>query len=814
MERFQLIKEFLNKNIDLSIPVLIQKIRVYHDNETNYKFLQVKLSNYSTQTVKEIVFKVNNLDTTKEEFLKWDNLRLPPNHSISNEKPIYFETNYDTGFEVTITEVKTSDNNSLKSNNNIKKIKLRKAIITSKIVLKDKEVTLPYKPLSTKQYWRCGCGHINDSKILSCTNCKIEKTKSFNVFKTTQKKVQLFGLTILSSILLVPLIIQIPNLVNDYFSDYKYVRFENGYALKEYNGDLEKVVIPNEYRNLPIVSIHSNAFIKAINIKELVLPDSLNTLPDGALACLPKIESLTLPFVGNSINYEINNKTFLDLFLQNGCDDMFSEKSYRTQFGASTYIVPESLKILTITEQAVIKNFIGFDSITTINLGPKFADYLEDLHDLPKLINVNVAQANRVFSSIDGVLYNYDKSIIYYYSNNRTDSSYSFNNNLKEISNSAFNGNVYLKQLVIPDSVRRISQGALNGINLTDLTVPFIGWDRLDNNYIAHFFADYNSIKGTTSYNNSVPSTLINITVTDTTSVISENFQFANSIESISFSSKTISIDKNAFDNLINLKSINFLDKNSNYRTVDGVLYSGDMTILIKFPVAKYTVNFAIPTSVTKIESNALQNSRYIEILSVPASVNSIEKGSFKGLSYLKAITVPFIGKTRSSNEIEGVIGHFFGQEAYFGAVEVKQVYIFGNDEKNNHSFYIPQTLKEVNVIDATQISAGAFSRVNSLSVITLNEGIKTINDLAFFATNSLLSLSIPKSVTTIGNGVFQRAGLREIFFPNAIVNMGWVQFYENANLKEIRVQFLSRPSGWNQNWNEYNYPVIWNQGS
>ena len=75
--------------------------------------------------------------------------------------------------------------------------------------------------------------------------------------------------------------------------------FEDGYSYPD-----ARLVIPSSFNGIPVTAIAENAFSENVkNVTSLVLPDSLLSVPEGALSVFldhKKIESLTLPFVGTS----------------------------------------------------------------------------------------------------------------------------------------------------------------------------------------------------------------------------------------------------------------------------------------------------------------------------------------------------------------------------------------------------------------------------------------------------------------------------------------------------------------------------------
>lgn len=86
------------------------------------------------------------------------------------------------------------------------------------------------------------------------------------------------------------------------------------------------------------------------------------------------------------------------------------------------------------------------------------------------------------------------------------------------------------------------------------------------------------------------------------------------------------------------LRAIDVSPGNSNYASVDGVLFNHDCKVILWFPLGK-TGTFTIPSTVTEIGENAFYGTR-ITGLVIPQSVTTIRRGAFAG-SALTEITLP-----------------------------------------------------------------------------------------------------------------------------------------------------------------------------
>lgn len=92
------------------------------------------------------------------------------------------------------------------------------------------------------------------------------------------------------------------------------------------------------------------------------------------------------------------------------------------------------------------------------------------------------------------------------------------------------------------------------------------------------------------------------------------------------------------FINCTNLQSITVDPGNQTYRSVDGVLFSGD--ILLRYPAGKTGSSYTIPNGTARIALSAFEGNENITSVSVPASVSRIDAFAFNGCTKLQNITI------------------------------------------------------------------------------------------------------------------------------------------------------------------------------
>ena len=70
--------------------------------------------------------------------------------------------------------------------------------------------------------------------------------------------------------------------------------------------------------------------------------------------------------------------------------------------------------------------------------------------------------------------------------------------------------------------------------------------------------------------------------------------------------------------------------ENKNFSSKDGVLFSKDKSVLIKYPMTSKNKSYTIPSSVKRIACHAfLIDKKYLRKITVPSSVKTVEDGAF-----------------------------------------------------------------------------------------------------------------------------------------------------------------------------------------
>ena len=182
-----------------------------------------------------------------------------------------------------------------------------------------------------------------------------------------------------------------------------------------------------------------------------------------------------------------------------------------------------------------------------------------------------------------------------------------------------------IKQMVkveIPDTVTEIGEYA------------FYEWKNLENVTMSSNITSIGDSAFTRCNN------LTNITIPESvTSIGTAAFGDCSSLTSITIPESVTSIGDYAFDGCNSLTNINVEKENSNYSSIDGILFNKAQTVIIKYPEEKKGTSYEIPNSVTIIGNYAFFLCSSLTNITIPEGVTSIGDCAFCSCSNLTSIT-------------------------------------------------------------------------------------------------------------------------------------------------------------------------------
>jgi len=221
-----------------------------------------------------------------------------------------------------------------------------------------------------------------------------------------------------------------------------------------------------------------------------------------------------------------------------------------------------------------------------------------------------------------------------------------------------------------------------------------------------------------------------------------------------------------AFLGCTSITALNVDAQNTAFCSVDGIIYSKDKTILIRYPGGKPGA-FTIPNSVTSIEGMAFSNCIGLTSITIPDSVTQMGGGAFSNCTKLTKVT---IGNGLTS--LETVFDTNYG--AFSGCV----------------------SLTSINIPDSvTSIDYDTFHGCASLTSINIPNGVTSIEYRTFYDCISLTGVTIPKSVTSIKKEAFANCtNLTSVIFEGTIDSKNFSN--DNPFPGDLRAKYLASDGG------------------
>ena len=403
-------------------------------------------------------------------------------------------------------------------------------------------------------------------------------------------------------------------------------------------------VIPNS-----VTSIGRYAFSGCKSLTSITIPDSVTSIGDYAFCSCENLTSITIPGSVTSIgNYAFER-----------CESLTS------------VIIP--------------------DSVTSIGSSAFF--------DCVSLKSIEVSGNNKNYTSLDGVLFNKDKTELITYPAGKTDSEYVIPNSVTSIGYSAFENCTSLTSVTIPNDVTSIGYGVFQGCtSLTSVTIP-------------------NSVTSIDSSAFSSCTSLIGITIPNSVTSIGYGvFQDCTSLSSVTIPNSATSIGDSAFYNTA------YYNDESNWD--NGVLYISDCLIDTNYNFDS-TTDYIIKDGTRIIADYALSHCDNLTSVTIPNSVTSIGDSAFYDCTSLTSVTI--------GNSVTSIGSSAFYNTAYY------------NDKYNwdKGVLYLSNCLIDTN------------DDFDSTTDYTIKDGTRFIADSVFSNCDNLISITIPNSVKSLGDNAF-----------------------------------------------------------
>ena len=235
---------------------------------------------------------------------------------------------------------------------------------------------------------------------------------------------------------------------------------------------------------------------------------------------------------------------------------------------------------------------------------------------------------------------------------------------------------------------------------------------------------------------------------------------------------------------------INIDEGNENYIVQDGVLFTKDMSTLVKFPSQLETSSYIVPESVTEIAPHAFERAFMLSQLQLPSQLQKIGNHAF-AIASIESIVIPA--------GVKSIDDYAFYSCGMLSTVVLSE----GLEQIGERAFFSCSCLAAIDIpstvtsIDASAFAAGGIADINvsegnavyaSVNGILYDKDKKTL--LAFpcgKAAEYNCRIEVPEGTEIIGEGAFYMIdGMGELALPSSVKKLESKAVYECKNLKEV----------------------------
>lgn len=505
------------------------------------------------------------------------------------------------------------------------------------------------------------------------------------------------------------------------------------------------VANPNQPGSNPIGFI-DNLYINGVLTTDIVIPEGTTQISERAFERCTCITSVSIPKSVKSIgentftecinltNFTVNNNNNY----YSSIDGVLFNKAktdliiYPAGKLATDYTVPNGVK--TIKHYAFYKN----KNILNLTIPDSVVEIKEWAFAQTNIGSVKIGNGvitigERAFEQCTNL------------------SNVTLGNKLNHIGSGAFSLCFKIKSIIIPDSVTSIGDAAFSSCNnLKDISISknitSLGFSVFSNTSYYNNSANWhNDLLYIDAYLLAAKETVSgNCVIKDGTKVIADRtFDYLDDLTGLTIPASVLFISSDVVNGCYNFNSFTVDKNNKYYSSADGVLFNKNKTTLIKYPIAKKETTYVIPNTVMYVDDFAFEDCKTLTSVTIPKSVIEIGNHSF---AYCNNIKDVYYGG--SWPEHQQMVIDDFNNDPIFKATwhyaNTDDVLIFSFDDVNKTAtvvacapfatkIIIPESVtKNSKTYVVTTIGESTFEDVDSIESVTIPTSITTISKLAF----------------------------------------------------------------------------------
>lgn len=256
---------------------------------------------------------------------------------------------------------------------------------------------------------------------------------------------------------------------------------------------------------------------------------------------------------------------------------------------------------------------------------------------------------------------------------------------------------------------------------------------------------------------------------------ITLNAFYRSTATSVTIPASVTEIDDRAFTET-SLEWIVVDEANPVFKSVDGVLFTKDMTKLVVYPCCRKGGEYVIPDTVKTIGNDAFCDSEALTSVVLPDSLECIDTWAFSGCENLTSVVIPDSVKS-------------IGGWAFSGCMKLTSINVPASMTEIDSRAFAGSGIEKFIVYEAHPVFTSVDGVLLSKDMSTLvtfpsyrggeyviPDMVKTIQKYAFTDCINLTSVVIPDSLDSIDSGAFERCkNLRTFFYKGQA--LGFARF-------------------------------------